>query len=277
MLESSPVGGSLERDDIVLTYLADALENREFNLVYQPIIDSKTHTIAALEALLRWKHPVHGAISPTEFIAVAESSSLIVAIGDWVIEAVCRQLNEWSAAGYDAPRVCVNASARQFEDPGFAGRVERFLRESDIAADRIELELTETCPITDFDTATRTMAQLRSAGIALSIDDFGAGWTSLNLACMFPMRTLKIDRCLTSAIASDHRKQAIVSSVVSMGRSLGMRTVAEGVDSSESALVLAQMGCDELQGHYFAQPLSADRVVEAFYSRFSDSRLRSVA
>jgi EAL domain-containing protein (putative c-di-GMP-specific phosphodiesterase class I) len=261
----------------VLTDLADALENRELTLVYQPILDSKTHAITALEALLRWKHPVHGAIAPAEFIAVAESSDLIVAIGDWVIQAVCEQLNAWSAAGYDTPRVCVNASARQFEDPGFAGRFEHFLCESGIGAEQIELELTETCPITDFGEAIRTMKRLRSAGVALSIDDFGAGWTSVNLACMFPMRTLKIDRSLTTAVACDRRKQAVVSNVVSLSHSLGMRTVAEGVDSSAAAFVLARIGCDELQGHYLARPLRADDVAKSFYARFPESHMRRVA
>jgi diguanylate cyclase len=256
----------------LLADLAAALERCQLSVVYQPIFDSKTHAVTALEALLRWEHPVHGAISPAEFITYAESSDLIIAIGDWVIATVCRQIAVWSAFGYHSPRVCINASTRQFEDPGFACRVQRLLRSAGVRPDQIELELTETRAFVDFDAAALTMDQLRSGGIALSIDDFGAGSTSLILASTLPMRTLKIDRCLTSSIASDRRKQAIVAHVVSLSRALGMRTVAEGVDCPETARLLEQIGCDELQGYYLARPLHADGVADAFYWRFPDLR-----
>jgi len=249
----------------MLEELATAAQRRQLSVVYQPIYDSKTRAVTALEALLRWTHPVLGAVSPADFIELAESNGLIVDIGDWVIETVCAQVADWAKRGYSMPRVCINVSARQFEHRGFAHRVLEALSRNGLQPEQIELELTETRAFANFESAASTMEGLRAAGIRLSIDDFGAGSTSLKLAGVLPMSTLKIDRCLVDAIGCDARRQAIVSCIVSMSRKLGMRTVAEGVDSLDSARILTMIGCDELQGHYFAVPLQADAVLTMLY------------
>jgi EAL domain-containing protein (putative c-di-GMP-specific phosphodiesterase class I) len=249
----------------MLKELATAIQNHELHVVYQPIFDSKTRSVTALEALLRWNHPQHGPVSPSDFIVTAESNGLIVELGDWVLQTVCHQISAWSANGYSIPRVCINVSVRQFEDPQFASRVQHALDTFGLQPEQIELELTETCAFADLEAAASTMATLCELGIPLSIDDFGAGATSLSLAGALPMRTLKIDRCLIDAIDRDSRKQAIVSCVVLMSRALGMRTIAEGVDSATTAQLLMQIGCDELQGFYLSHPLHADVIPDVVY------------
>jgi EAL domain-containing protein (putative c-di-GMP-specific phosphodiesterase class I) len=268
---------SIQGTTSMIQDLATAAERQQLSVLYQPIFNSKTRAVTAFEALLRWEHPVWGAISPADFVAWAEASDLILALGDWVIETVCRQIAAWSARGLALPRVCVNVSAKQFEDRAFARRVLRCLSTFDIDASQIELELTETVAFHDFDAAAATMVKLRAAGIALSVDDFGAGCTSMHLASELPMTTLKIDRCLTQAVEHDARRQAIVACIVSMSRALGMRTIAEGVDSCESARVLESIGCDELQGFYLSPPLHAASVPKACHDRLFFERNRHVA
>jgi len=257
--------------------LATAAERRELSLVYQPIFDSTARAVAGLEALLRWDHPVRGAIPPSQFIPWAEAGHLIVDLGDWVLESACRQIAAWRAAGNSVPRVCINVSARQFEDPGFVKRVRRCLTDTGVRPAHIELELTETVALVNIAAASAAMNDLRDAGIALSIDDFGAGHTSMSLACALPMNALKIDRALTENIASDHHKQAVVACIAAMSRALGLRTIAEGVDSFDSARALERAGCDELQGYYLAPPLHASFVPSALRDRSSDALGRHVA
>lgn len=235
--------------------LHHALEAGEFELLYQPQIDSETMQIIGMEALLRWKHPQRGMILPESFIRVAEERGLILPIGEWVLRRACHEARRLQDLGHPHFRVAVNISARQFRDPLLLAAVESALAESGLRPDSLELEITETVAMEDVDLTLTTLAQLRSLGVAIAIDDFGTGHSSLAYLKRFPLDALKIDRSFVADLPDKFEDAAIVSSVIQLANGLGLRVVAEGVERREQLDFLLEAGCREVQGYYFSYPV----------------------
>jgi diguanylate cyclase (GGDEF)-like protein/PAS domain S-box-containing protein len=244
--------------------LRRALENDEFLLHYQPkatVVDGK---VTGVEALLRWQQPGKGLVSPAEFIPVLEETGLIVPAGEWVLGSVCRQINAWLRAGLKPVPVAVNLSARQFLQPALGASILRILQEHQVDPTLIELEITETSLMSDPQEAARTLEYLKSIGVALSIDDFGTGYSSLSYLKRFALDALKIDRSFVRDITADANDAAITLAVISMAHSLGLKVVAEGVETREQLAFLARHGCDLIQGYLLARPLPAEQCVRFF-------------
>ncbi|HXV30778.1 MAG TPA: EAL domain-containing protein [Sinorhizobium sp.] len=237
--------------------LREAIARDEFILHFQPQLSLATGRIFAAEALLRWQHPERGMVSPATFIPLAEETGLIVPIGDWVLQAACRQLKAWQEAGLPSLVVSVNVSARQFRERNWAARVAAILAETGLDARYLELELTESLIMQDVPGAIATMHELEAIGVHLAIDDFGTGYSSLSALKRFPVRRLKIDRSFVEDIPSDPDDEAITSAIISLAQKLGLRVIAEGVETEAQVEFLQQSGCDEIQGYVFSRPLSA--------------------
>jgi EAL domain-containing protein (putative c-di-GMP-specific phosphodiesterase class I) len=235
-------------------------ERGELALHYQPQVELATGGITGLEALMRWQHPQRGAISPGQFIPIAEESDLIQSLGEWALFAACRQLSKWDGIGCPAPRVAVNVSARQFRSPGFVNTVARALHEWGIYPSRLELELTEGVLIDDPRQAVEILQQLKTLGVQIAVDDFGTGYSSLSYLSQLPVDCLKIDRSFVIQITAGGRHAAIAQAVISMGHALGMRVLAEGVETSEQLEFLRRHGCNECQGYLFARPRAEDAI-----------------
>jgi EAL domain-containing protein (putative c-di-GMP-specific phosphodiesterase class I) len=249
---------ALERLELE-TALRGALDRDELRLVYQPIVRLADERVVAAEALLRWHHPELGVISPARFIPLAERVGLIGPIGAWVVREACRQL---AAFGDDELVVTVNVSALQLAAPGFVDVVVGALVDSRLPAGRLCLEITETVMITDSDAVRETMVALKAVGVRLAVDDFGVGHASLrHLRSLLPVDTLKIDKSFVDGITGDAADAAIVHGVVRLADSLGMRAVAEGVETAEQAALLAGWGCSSAQGYHFARPMAPDDLV----------------
>ncbi len=246
--------------------LRQALEHDQFHLHYQPQISINDGRIIGIEALLRWHHPELGDVSPAEFIPVAEDSGLILPIGEWVLRTAVRQLKNWMDSGCAPMVVAVNLSATQFRHPGFSERVMRILKEEQIQARHLELELTEGVAMYDPDTAVSIMNTLHDMGIRMSIDDFGTGYSSLNYLKKFKVYKLKIDQSFVRDISTDQEDRAIVAAIVSMAKDLGLQTIAEGVETVEQLEYLRAQGCDEAQGYYFNKPLPAEEIEALLFS-----------
>lgn len=243
-----------------------ALADGEFYLVYQPQVDLRSERILGVEALLRWQHPTRGLLLPDEFIPLAETTGLIVPIGEWVLRHVCAQLREWSGQGVNGFRVAVNLSPRQFRQQGLVETIRNIVHESGVAASSLEFELTESCVMDDAATAARILQQLKDMGLWLAIDDFGAGYSSLKYLKRFPIDNLKIDSHFIKDLASDSDDQAIVDAIITMGHSMRLAVIAEGVETQQQMEFLQSKGCDSVQGHYIDYPLSARDVSKMIHS-----------
>jgi diguanylate cyclase (GGDEF)-like protein len=237
--------------------LRSALERNEFVLHYQPQVNLVTGKIVGMEALIRWQHPELGVVAPSRFISVAEETGLIVPIGAWVMRTACQQNKLWHDAGLGELRVAVNLSARQFGAPHLLADVTEVLAQTGLAADFLEIELTESLFMSDITLAVEVLHGLKSLGVKLSIDDFGTGYSSLSYLSRFPIDVLKIDRSFVSDIARDASDAAIVASIISLAHNLKLSVIAEGVETAEQLDYLFRHGCDEMQGYYFSRPLAA--------------------
>ena len=237
--------------------LRRALEREEFVVHYQPKSCIATGEITGFEALLRWEHPAQGLVSPRDFIPLLEETGLIVPAGEWVLDHVCMQLARWQEEEVPVVPVSINISARQFNSAHLAEDFRRILEKRGTAPSLIELELTESALMVNTQEATRMLEELKRLGLSLSIDDFGTGYSSLAYLKGFPLDTLKIDRSFVKDIAEDHDDRAITLAVISMAHSLGLNVVAEGVETPEQMQFLRQHGCDQVQGYYLAEPMSA--------------------
>jgi diguanylate cyclase (GGDEF)-like protein/PAS domain S-box-containing protein len=233
-----------------------------FHLLYQPKIDLATGRLFGVEALIRWRHPEHGLVPPPRFIGLAEESGLIVGIGEWVVRTACRQAQAWRAAGLDALTVSVNVSARQFEERRLVERIAGALRDANLPPSALELEVTESLLMRDLKQAVGRMGELKAMGVSLSIDDFGTGYSSLSALKSFPISTLKIDKSFVRDVAHEPDDQAIALAVISLGHRLGLRVIAEGVETEEQRDFLRANGCDEMQGYLFSPPVPAERIAE---------------
>ncbi len=239
--------------------LREALDGGQFVLHYQPKIDMSGR-LTGLEALLRWQVEGEAPLGPAQFIAIAEESGLIDEIGDWVIVTVCRQLRAWIDQGLDAPCVAINLSTRQLRQPDLAVKVGRMLVESGLSPDMLEFEVTETATMENPQTAARRLDELGAMGLTLSIDDFGTGYSSLSHLRSLPLDALKIDRSFVRDIASDANDLAIARGTIALAHSLGLRVVAEGVETMAQWQLLRGLGCDEVQGYLIACPAPAEEL-----------------
>jgi diguanylate cyclase (GGDEF)-like protein/PAS domain S-box-containing protein len=238
--------------------LRHALQRDEFELHYQPRWRASDGRMAGLEALIRWRHPGRGLVSPADFVPVAEETGLIVPIGRWVLEQACRQHVAWRAAGFEPPSIAVNVSAGQFGTELFATTLPDMLARLDVPPSSIELEITETVMMRPLDEAEATaIERLRARGLRLMLDDFGTGYASLSYIQRFPLDGLKIDRSFVARLPQARDARAVVEAILSLSRSLGLNSIAEGVETEEQADWLRQAGCAELQGFLYARPMPA--------------------
>jgi diguanylate cyclase (GGDEF)-like protein len=232
--------------------LRRAMEGGELRLMYQPLLGLKQNRVVCCEALLRWDHPERGAISPMEFIPVAEETGLIVQIGEWVLQQACRAAAEWPAE----VRVAVNLSPVQFKNRRLFETVQAALRKSGLPPSRLELEITESLLLADNEPTLDTLHRLRALGVRVSMDDFGTGYSSLSYLRSFPFDKIKIDRSFMRDLGVTRDSLAIVKAVIGLGQSLGMETTAEGVETEEQLAAVRAQGCDEVQGFLFSRPLT---------------------
>jgi predicted signal transduction protein with EAL and GGDEF domain len=233
--------------------LRHALKREEFTLHYQPKVDLKSGEITGAEALIRWTHPIRGHIPPAQFIGVAEDCGLILPIGKWVLREACRQSRAWADAGLPPTTVAVNISAREFRDKYFLEGVLAILEETLLDPRYLELELTETVLMKGAEYTESILKTLRARGVQVAIDDFGTGYSSLSYLTKFSIDTIKIDQSFIRKIATTPNEASIVTAVISMGRSLKMRVIAEGVETQEELSFLQTHQCDEAQGYYFSR------------------------
>lgn len=243
----------------LLNALRHAQERGQLQIHYQPQVSLSTRRIIGAEALLRWEHPELGVISPTEFIPVAEESRLILPIGEWILRCAVQQLKTWMDAGFGPMVMAVNLSAVQFRMNDLPDVITRILEEVGLPPEYLELELTEGVAMHEPHGAIAVMAKLHDRGVRMSIDDFGTGYSSLNYLKKFNAYKLKIDQSFVRDITIDAEDKAIVSAIIQMARSLGLRTIAEGVETEEQLEFLREQGCDELQGFYYSSALPADQ------------------
>ncbi|WP_373070678.1 EAL domain-containing protein [Sulfurimonas sp.] len=248
--------------------LKNAIKKEEFILYYQPQIDIVNNKINGVEALLRWNHPKHGIMSPMSFISIAESSGLIIEIGEWVLKEACRQAALWNSDGKEII-VAVNISAVQLRRGNFKELVKRSLDESGLNPRCLELELTESILINDTENILLNIKDIKELGVQLSIDDFGTGYSSLSYLKRFSVDKLKIDQSFIKDILRDKEYESIVKTIIQMAKSFNLRSIAEGVESEKVLELVREFGCDEVQGYYFAEPMSIEDFEDYYMERFS--------
>jgi diguanylate cyclase (GGDEF)-like protein/PAS domain S-box-containing protein len=237
-------------------HLRHALERDEFHLLYQPIVDSRTRKIVAIEALLRWDHTSLGRIMPDDFIPLAEETGLIVEIGYWVLHTACRQQITLEQSGYPSIFISINISGRQLEDDHFGDNVKAAIEETGIDPSKLVLEITESLLMQHIDENVKKLNDLRKLGVKISIDDFGTGYSSLNSLVNLPIDSLKIDKSFVAALEENPHGLSLVKGVISIGHNLDMEVIAEGVENTNQAAVLEKHNCNLLQGYYFGMPMN---------------------
>lgn len=243
----------------IATELPRAIEQGEFQLYYQPQVDSKTGQLIGAEALVRWYHPEWGVVSPGKFIPIAEETGLILPLGEWVLRTACQQAQAWHQQFSTPLKVAVNLSAHQFDHPELTQTIHQVLAETHLNPENLEIELTESTLMRDTSVAIQTMQDLKAIGISLSIDDFGVGYSSLSYLQQLPFDTLKIDRCFVSQIDTNQANAAITSAVISMAHDLQLKVIGEGVETIEEQDFLVQHQCDAFQGYLISPPLPTSK------------------
>jgi diguanylate cyclase (GGDEF)-like protein/PAS domain S-box-containing protein len=242
------------------SHLRQALVNNEFQVYYQPKITLATGDISGFEALLRWNHPKRGLLGPNRFISVLEETGLVIPIGEWVLQAVCRQIKQWQCEGIKVQPIAINLSAKQFERPDLIDKIKLIIEQSDVDPSLLDFELTESMLMADPEAAASSMQKLKKTGVRLSIDDFGTGYSSLAYLKRFPLDALKIDRTFIRDVCIDADDAAITLAVINLAHNLKLKVVAEGVDNSAQLKFLKENGCDEVQGYYFSRPIPAYQI-----------------
>ena len=240
--------------------LRAAISEGQLVLYYQPQVNLRTGRIVGVEALLRWNDPERGLVEPAEFIPVAEESRLIIPLGEWVMRTACRDMKEWQNRGIAPGRVAVNLSPRQFQQHDLVQTVQSALAETGLNGTALEIEIAETTAMQKAEVTIDVLRELRATGVTIAIDDFGTGYSSLNYLKRFPINAIKIDRTFVSNIPNDENGAAIVSAVIGIARSLRLRVIAEGLETSEQFAFLRRKECDEAQGYYFSRPVSHEEM-----------------
>jgi diguanylate cyclase (GGDEF)-like protein/PAS domain S-box-containing protein len=235
--------------------LRGALERDEFRLLYQPQVSTSDWRVSGFEALIRWRSPEYGNVSPVDFVPLAEAAGLMPAIGDWVMAQACKDALDWPGA----PQVSINVSAKQLDRPGFVARMAELA--APLVPGQVELEITESTLINDAEAAVAILRSLRDQGLRIALDDFGTGYSALGYLRRFPFDTLKIDRSFVKDMTGDGEAQVLVDAILAMARALGMSAVAEGVENEAEARMLQAKGCETLQGYLISRPLEADQVL----------------
>jgi diguanylate cyclase (GGDEF)-like protein len=240
--------------------LRQAVEQKEFCIYYQPIVGLETKHLAGFEALVRWNHPRRGVISPADFVPIAEETGLIVPIGQWVLEEACKKVREWQLASptHRGLSLSVNLSGRQVSQPDCIEQIKHALKISNLQPHHLKLEITESIVMANPESAAQTFKQLRSLGVQLSIDDFGTGYSSLSYLHRFPLNYLKIDRSFVDRMTTDG-DDAIVRTIATLARNLGMEVIAEGIETEEQYKQLKALGCEYGQGFLFSRPVTVDK------------------
>jgi EAL domain-containing protein (putative c-di-GMP-specific phosphodiesterase class I) len=249
--------------DAVRAELSGALDAEQLELHYQPIVDICSQQIVGFEALLRWRHPERGLISPLDFIPLAEETGLIVPIGRWVLQEATRQAAEWqNRSPLGRLRMSVNVSVRQFQHPDLVGDVADALQRSGLNPSLLTLEITESLFAQDIEETTRKIELLKSMGARLALDDFGTGYSSLSYLRRFPIDTLKIDKSFIDGVTTSPEGRAVVAAITQLGETLHLEVVAEGLESVDQVQALRELGCPLGQGYHFAKPLAAGDAVK---------------
>lgn len=239
-----------------------ALERQEFEVFYQPKLNLAAGDIKGAEALIRWRQPDHGYISPARFVPLAENNGLIVPIGDWVLRTVCGQMASWLHSGQPAVPIAVNLSSVQLDHSNLCQLVDSILQATRLPPEYLELEVTETALMKDIDAALGLLRSLKELGVQLAIDDFGTGYASLGYLRQLPIDTLKIDTCFIRGIPRDSKNQVIVNRIIAMAHDLQLTVVAEGVETQEEMALLKEYGCDLIQGYWVGTPMAATELAK---------------
>jgi len=248
------------------TSLRYALEREELQVYYQPQLDLETGKIIGTEALLRWKHPERGLVSPIKFIPLAEETGLILPIGEWVLKMACQQTRHWQKMGYPHLKIAVNLSGRQFQQLDLRHRLVKIFTETGLRPEYLELELTESMLVENTDVAIRRLQALKALGVEIAIDDFGTGYSSLSYLQQFPFDTLKIDRCFIRNIQDNPSQAAITQAIIEMANTLNLKLVAEGVETEAELAFVVQHHCHKMQGYLFSKPLPAKEFESLLFS-----------
>jgi len=269
---SSDLDEDLAQDFELLRDFRQALDQGALELAYQPKIDARSGQVTAAEALLRWRHPVRGDVSPATFVALAERFGLVARLGEWVIDSACRQARVWMDHGLSM-RVAINLSAQHLREPELAARIRSALELHRVEPSRLTCEITETLAMENTAATQSTMAQLGQIGVHMSIDDFGTGYSSLAYLRRLPAREIKIDRSFVLDLERSADARAVVNAVVKLAHALGKRVVAEGVETMRQRQILTELECDEMQGFLFARPMTgADLLQWALDTRGNDEQ-----
>lgn len=252
--------------------LTGATGRNEFTIYYQAQINAQDGSLGGVEALLRWQHPTFGLLLPEPFLPFAEESHMILEIGDWVLHEGCRQLKDWQTRfSNKCPKIAIsiNLSAAQIKQSSLSTTVEKYLTEFDLDAHSLELEITENALISDTSESVAMLSSIVDSGVSLSLDDFGTGYSSLDHLRQFPISVLKIDKCFVSSVGSNGKDEQLLIAIIAFAKALGMKVVAEGVETKEQAEFCKKYGCDLLQGYYFSRPISATEFEATYLSNLT--------
>ncbi|MEH7234917.1 EAL domain-containing protein [Bacillus sp. JJ1562] len=245
------------------TGLRKAIEKNELEIYYQPQLDLSTDKVTSFEALLRWKHPVLGFVSPAEFIPIAEDTGLILAIGEWIIQTVCRKLKQWKEDGYGPVSISINLSPKQFQQPELVKIIQQNIEQNQIYPGSLEFELTEGA-MQDPKSTLQTLSKLKEIGVRISVDDFGTGYSSLSYIKKLPIDTLKIDQSFVKDVLRDEKDAAITTTIIHLAQSLGLSVIAEGVEEEQQVEFFKIMGCHKVQGYFFSKPIPESEMIEHY-------------
>ena len=259
--------------------LRHAVEEHEFQLVYQPQICLRTGGVIGVEALIRWMHPTRGLLTPYHFIGALEEFGLINEVGEWVLQTACEQMRQWQALELQPMRIGVNVSAQQFEDPLLIDKVRAALAKTELAPEFLELELTESCLMSDPAQAGALLREIRDIGVRIAIDDFGTGYSSLTYLNEFPLNALKIDKSFVQSVESNDRGGPISNMIIGLGQNLGLEVIAEGVETPAQLAYMQEHGCDIAQGYLYSRPESPEDLTPWLMAnqRTSGTYMRSIS
>ena len=245
----------------------NAIEKGQFRLIYQPKVATKNESIASMEALIRWDHPENGLMTPNVFIAVAERSGFISDIGTWCLNAVCKQTKSWVDMGASDLRVSVNISAFEFGHDNFVEIVKQSLKDNELDALHLEIELTETTVMNDLDKSAKTIDELRFMGVTVTLDDFGTGYSSFNYLGHLNLDWIKIDRSFLLDALKHNRSKTLYGGMVSMAHEIGLKVVAEGIENQQEYSYVRKLGVDEMQGYMLSKPLDVNSMTRTLFAR----------